>query len=174
MIKPCAYEDTQGHRTYILLAYRTLLRECVLSQTDPWGLQISKTFHSSLYERVQKLTSSCMHAAARYIERSIMALSCLLLLLTLFMSLSFAGAHQTSNRTNYRDMVTGFVIFGDSTVDVGNNNFVLTPVRCNWEPYGRIFEGGLPTGRFCDGKLALDIVSKFDTLPPSVVLFSLL
>ncbi|KAG0627926.1 hypothetical protein M758_2G238800 [Ceratodon purpureus] len=61
---------------------------------------------------------------------------------------------------NYRNYATGVIIFGDSTVDAGNNNYLLTVVKSNFEPYGRSFQGNEPTGRFCDGKLAVDLIAE--------------
>ncbi|KAG6495044.1 hypothetical protein ZIOFF_042835 [Zingiber officinale] len=55
--------------------------------------------------------------------------------------------------------VPGVIIFGDSTVDVGNNNNLLTLVKANFPPYGRDFLDHSPTGRFSNGKLAIDLTS---------------
>lgn len=78
----------------------------------------------------------------------------------------------TALKDNYRDSITAVVILGDSTVDVGVNNYVDTIVRCNWEPYGRIFQQsmGKPTGRFCDGKIAIDVVGQYLVLPTALLL----
>ncbi|KAH6833941.1 GDSL-like Lipase/Acylhydrolase superfamily protein [Perilla frutescens var. hirtella] len=51
----------------------------------------------------------------------------------------------------FNNSISAAYIFGDSTVDPGNNNFVTTPFRSNFPPYGRDFAGGIPTGRFTDG-----------------------
>lgn len=48
--------------------------------------------------------------------------------------------------------------FGDSIVDPGNNNKVKTLVKCNFPPYGKDFEGGIPTGRFSNGKIPSDLL----------------
>lgn len=48
--------------------------------------------------------------------------------------------------------------FGDSTVDTGNNNDLITLAKSNFPPYGRDFMGGLPTGRFSNGKLPSDLI----------------
>ncbi|KAJ1421600.1 SGNH hydrolase superfamily [Sesbania bispinosa] len=48
--------------------------------------------------------------------------------------------------------------FGDSIVDPGNNNKIKTLVKCNFPPYGQDFEGGIPTGRFCNGKIPSDLL----------------
>lgn len=53
-------------------------------------------------------------------------------------------------------LVPALVIFGDSVVDVGNNNNLETIVKANFPPYGRDFIKHKPTGRFCNGKLASD------------------
>ncbi len=56
--------------------------------------------------------------------------------------------------------VPAIIVFGDSTVDPGNNNQILTVLKSNFEPYGRDFFGGQPTGRFSNGKLATDFISE--------------
>ncbi|XP_024031457.1 GDSL esterase/lipase At2g40250-like [Morus notabilis] len=48
--------------------------------------------------------------------------------------------------------------FGDSTIDSGNNNRLMTIFRGNHPPYGRDFPGHIPTGRFSNGKLATDFL----------------
>ncbi|XP_026437798.1 GDSL esterase/lipase At2g04570-like [Papaver somniferum] len=52
------------------------------------------------------------------------------------------------------------IVFGDSTVDAGNNNQIPTVVRANFPPYGQDCEGGKPNGRFCNGRLATDFLSE--------------
>lgn len=54
--------------------------------------------------------------------------------------------------------VPAVIAFGDSIVDPGNNNKVKTLVKCNFPPYGKDFEGGIPTGRFCNGKIPTDLL----------------
>ncbi|XP_038902163.1 GDSL esterase/lipase At2g30310-like [Benincasa hispida] len=51
------------------------------------------------------------------------------------------------------------LIFGDSTVDTGNNNFIPTIFKANYSPYGKDFPGHVATGRFSDGKLIPDMVA---------------
>lgn len=53
-------------------------------------------------------------------------------------------------------LVPALIIFGDSVVDVGNNNNRTTLIKANFPPYGRDFVTHRPTGRFCNGKLATD------------------
>lgn len=50
-------------------------------------------------------------------------------------------------------------IFGDSIVDTGNNNYlILSPVKCNFPPYGKDLPDGIPTGRFSNGKISSDFL----------------
>ncbi|XP_020237720.1 GDSL esterase/lipase At2g42990 [Cajanus cajan] len=56
--------------------------------------------------------------------------------------------------------VPAIIVFGDSSVDSGNNNFIPTMARSNFAPYGRDFMGGNPTGRFSNGRIAPDYISE--------------
>ncbi|MBA0793494.1 hypothetical protein Gohar_017895, partial [Gossypium harknessii] len=49
-------------------------------------------------------------------------------------------------------LVPALIIFGDSVVDVGNNNNLNTLIKSNFPPYGRDFVNHRPTGRFCKWK----------------------
>ena len=55
-------------------------------------------------------------------------------------------------------LVPALCIFGDSVVDVGNNNNLLTLIKADFLPYGRDYITHAPTGRFCNGKLAIDFI----------------
>ncbi|KAI8524227.1 hypothetical protein RHMOL_Rhmol13G0133800 [Rhododendron molle] len=71
---------------------------------------------------------------------------------------------------NGQPLVPALFIFGDSVGDVGNNNQLFTIVKANFPPYGRDFIGHKHTGRFCNGKLALDLTAEnigFTTYPPA-------
>ncbi|EYU38775.1 hypothetical protein MIMGU_mgv1a0221181mg, partial [Erythranthe guttata] len=50
------------------------------------------------------------------------------------------------------------VFFGDSIVDSGNNNYIITLLRCNFAPYGQDFIGGKSTGRYSNGLFPSDIL----------------
>ncbi|TXG52022.1 hypothetical protein EZV62_021191 [Acer yangbiense] len=50
------------------------------------------------------------------------------------------------------------IMFGDSIVDTGNNNNLNSPTKSNFPPYGRDFMGGVPTGRFSNGKVPSDFL----------------
>ncbi|KAL7163698.1 hypothetical protein ACSBR2_039759 [Camellia fascicularis] len=54
--------------------------------------------------------------------------------------------------------VAALYVFGDSTVDAGNNNFIHNAVRVNYLPYGIDFSN-TPTGRFTNGKTIADFIA---------------
>ncbi|OVA13287.1 Lipase [Macleaya cordata] len=56
--------------------------------------------------------------------------------------------------------VPAVIVFGDSSVDTGNNNKIQTVLKSNFKPYGRDFEGGKATGRFCNGRVPGDFISE--------------
>ncbi|KAL1549367.1 GDSL esterase/lipase-like protein [Salvia divinorum] len=67
-------------------------------------------------------------------------------------------------------LVPALCIFGDSVVDVGNNNNLQTLIKANFLPYGRDYITHAPTGRFCNGKLAIDFTADylgFSSYPPA-------
>jgi hypothetical protein len=59
---------------------------------------------------------------------------------------------------NGKSQVPCVFIFGDSLSDSGNNNNLSTYAKCNYKPYGIDFPMG-PTGRFTNGRTAIDIIS---------------
>ena len=65
-------------------------------------------------------------------------------------------------------VVPAVIVFGDSTVDTGNNNVIGTVLKSNFPPYGRDFEGGVATGRFTNGRLVTDFMSEALGLATSV------
>ncbi|GJN28764.1 hypothetical protein PR202_gb16926 [Eleusine coracana subsp. coracana] len=63
-------------------------------------------------------------------------------------------------------------VFGDSTLDVGNNNYLTGPdvPRANEPYYGVDFPGSVPTGRFSNGYNIADYLAKnmgFKSSPPA-------
>ncbi|KAL6606626.1 hypothetical protein ACP70R_042279 [Stipagrostis hirtigluma subsp. patula] len=61
---------------------------------------------------------------------------------------------------NAQALVPAVITFGDSSVDVGNNDYLHTIIKANFPPYGRDFKNHVATGRFCNGKLATDITAE--------------
>ncbi|PAN15414.1 hypothetical protein PAHAL_2G486100 [Panicum hallii] len=63
-------------------------------------------------------------------------------------------------------------IFGDSLVDAGNNNYIPSLSKANMTPNGIDFaaSGGMPTGRFTNGRTIADIIGEMlgqaDYSPP--------
>jgi hypothetical protein len=52
-----------------------------------------------------------------------------------------------------------YFIFGDSLVDNGNNNYIVSLARANYPPYGIDFAAG-PSGRFTNGLTTVDVIGK--------------
>lgn len=72
-----------------------------------------------------------------------------------FISLCYVGSAQQSNGNS---TVSALFAFGDSILDTGNNNLLLTLTKVNFFPYGRDFIGGRPTGRFGNGRVFSDMI----------------
>ncbi|KAM0043525.1 putative triacylglycerol lipase [Helianthus debilis subsp. tardiflorus] len=53
-----------------------------------------------------------------------------------------------------------FFVFGDSLVDNGNNNFLLTTARADSPPYGIDYVSHRPTGRFSNGRNIPDLIGE--------------
>ncbi|CAK9154690.1 unnamed protein product [Ilex paraguariensis] len=68
-----------------------------------------------------------------------------------------------------KPQVPCYFVFGDSLVDNGNNNDLVTVAKVNFLPYGIDFLAG-PTGRFTNGQNAADIIGELlgfdDFIPP--------
>jgi hypothetical protein len=63
-----------------------------------------------------------------------------------------------------KPLVPALFIFGDSVLDVGNNNLLPTIIRSNFFPYGIDFVNHYATGRFSNGKLVVDFACTFLSL----------
>lgn len=87
----------------------------------------------------------------------------LIILLLLWLHLSLATTAAAA-----RPKVPAIIVFGDSSVDAGNNNQIPTIARSNFLPYGRDFAGGKATGRFSNGRIATDFISEAFGLRPTV------
>jgi hypothetical protein len=81
-----------------------------------------------------------------------MAVRCLLGLLAVFL-ISLSGYVGET-----WPPVPALMVFGDSLVVVGNNDYILTALKADAPPYGRDFKGHVATGRFSNGRLLSDII----------------
>ncbi|XP_078448205.1 GDSL esterase/lipase At5g55050-like [Wolffia australiana] len=85
-----------------------------------------------------------------------------------FWALTVAAFVSTATASN---AVPAIYVFGDSTVDVGNNNFFGgNPARANFPPHGIDFPGRRPTGRFSNGYNGIDYLAMqlgFRRSPPA-------
>lgn len=61
-------------------------------------------------------------------------------------------------RITTSDLQPANFVFGDSLVDVGNNNYIASLSKANYVPFGIDF--GRPTGRFTNGRTIVDIIGK--------------
>lgn len=64
-----------------------------------------------------------------------------------------------------------FFVFGDSLVDSGNNDYLITTARADSYPYGIDYPTRRPTGRFSNGLNIPDLISMFLMLKLSLFLF---
>ncbi|CAM0872906.1 unnamed protein product [Alopecurus aequalis] len=69
----------------------------------------------------------------------------------LFTGTSVAGADAVPPAT---------FVFGDSLVDAGNNNYLVTLSRANYPPNGIDFDGHQSTGRYTNGRTIVDILGQ--------------
>ncbi|XP_030481428.1 GDSL esterase/lipase At2g42990 isoform X2 [Cannabis sativa] len=89
-------------------------------------------------------------------------------LLSIGLALILAVQQHSSNCSAMATKIPAIIVFGDSTVDAGNNNQILTLLKSNFHPYGRDFSGGRPTGRFSNGRIPPDFISEAFGLRPIV------
>ncbi|XP_051131217.1 GDSL esterase/lipase At2g31550-like [Andrographis paniculata] len=94
------------------------------------------------------------------------------LVLTLFV-LKFCAAVAATGDMSVTKPIPKFpaiLVFGDSTMDAGNNNYIITPAKSNHPPYGVDFPNHVPTGRFSNGRLVPDLLASMmglkETIPP--------
>lgn len=64
----------------------------------------------------------------------------------------------------HAEAARAFFIFGDSLVEQGNNNYLVTTARADSPPYGIDYPTHQATGRFSNGLNIPDIISRFFTL----------
>ncbi|KAL3737038.1 hypothetical protein ACJRO7_025890 [Eucalyptus globulus] len=71
---------------------------------------------------------------------------------------------QCANVALGSQQVPAMFVFGDSIVDVGNNNYLNSYAKCNYPPYGIDYPTGR-SGRFCNGKNIVDMLGDLLGLP---------
>ncbi|CAI8600121.1 unnamed protein product [Vicia faba] len=82
---------------------------------------------------------------------------CTLLLCFMLLGVVFYTTHAIKFPPNVS--LPAVFAFGDSIMDTGNNNNIMkTFAKCNFPPYGKDFKGGIPTGRFGNGKVPSDFL----------------
>jgi len=80
--------------------------------------------------------------------------------LTIFLVLFGSRVSNIANAQTTTAAFPAVFAFGDSIFDTGNNNNLLTLSKCNFPPYGRDYYGGKATGRFGNGRVLSDLISK--------------
>ena len=80
-----------------------------------------------------------------------------LVFLCLLWSPSARKADKMLRPTRNFELTDALYVFGDSTVDAGNNKFIERSANVTFLPYGIDFPDG-PTGRFTNGKTSADIL----------------
>ena len=96
-------------------------------------------------------------------HQHIFSLKLIILLIYVLLIFKANAKSQSRSQNHVKDSqqnhsVSAILVFGDSTSDPGNNNFILTPFKGNFPPYGRDFPNRIPTGRFTNGLLASDLI----------------
>ncbi|KAI7999264.1 GDSL esterase/lipase [Camellia lanceoleosa] len=78
---------------------------------------------------------------------------------SLFMS-KLSRAQTLTKQKASNHSISAVFVFGDSTVDPGNNNYIETVFKSNFPPYGKDFPSHIATGRFTNGRLVTDYIGK--------------
>ncbi|KAI3912459.1 hypothetical protein MKX01_004361 [Papaver californicum] len=76
----------------------------------------------------------------------------------------FASVEAVKLPSQSHVLAPALYVFGDSLVDSGNNNYLQTLAKVNYTPYGVDFRNGA-TGRFNNGKTAVDFIASWLGLP---------
>jgi len=79
---------------------------------------------------------------------------------TLFITTTLLGSCNASAKAKTQPLFPAILIFGDSTVDTGNNNYPSQTIfRAKHVPYGIDLPNHSPNGRFSNGKIFSDIIA---------------
>ncbi|KAK1570570.1 hypothetical protein Q3G72_003919 [Acer saccharum] len=87
------------------------------------------------------------------------SINLLIIIITFLQILIIIFFFNTAYCNSIKYFPSTILIFGDSTVDTGNNNYIETLIQGNYLPYGQDFPGHIPTGRFSNGKLVPDFIA---------------
>ncbi|PKI44373.1 hypothetical protein CRG98_035232 [Punica granatum] len=94
----------------------------------------------------------------------------ILLLTLVYFSGRVLDAHAVPKQRPFNNTIPAILVFGDSTVDPGNNDYINTVFKGNFPPYGRDFANHAATGRFTNGRLPSDYIILYmgikDYIPP--------
>ncbi|XP_062213186.1 GDSL esterase/lipase EXL3-like [Phragmites australis] len=71
-----------------------------------------------------------------------------------------ARCHGYQYNATQGPLVTAVIVFGDSIVDPGNNNGLLTLIKANHPPYGKDFFNHEATGRYSNGLIPTDLIAQ--------------
>ena len=83
------------------------------------------------------------------------------LVVSIVLGVAVAGVEPSKKMMRLRQ-VPAMYVFGDSTLDVGNNNYLpgMNVPRANMPYYGVDFPAGIPTGRFSNGRNTADFIGR--------------
>ncbi|XP_021726577.1 GDSL esterase/lipase At5g45960-like [Chenopodium quinoa] len=94
----------------------------------------------------------------------------LLIVLYSFIFILRATAQSTLEPKAPKNSVRAIFVFGDSTADPGNNNYIRTAFKSDFSPYGRDLPSHVATGRFSNGRLSTDFIASYvgikELVPP--------
>ncbi|NP_001146030.1 GDSL esterase/lipase EXL3 [Zea mays] len=107
----------------------------------------------------QPATVARMEPYLQWLGIQLMELGGTAMSLLLLLVLAASPLQQARAVGGGRPRVPAILVFGDSIVDTGNNNAVLTLTKSNFRPYGKDLNGGVPTGRFSNGRIPTDFVA---------------
>lgn len=121
-------------------------------------------FICNTWQQVSKVLSVFFLLLSKMAEKNKDIVLVVSFILSLFFSLNLIGS--SSSLPNNGQLVPGMYVFGDSLADVGNNNHLtFSIIKANFPHNGIDFPAKKSTGRFCNGKNAVDLLCKF-FLPP--------
>ncbi|CDY57589.1 BnaAnng14660D [Brassica napus] len=135
---------------------------CRLNHSDN-SMQMCVSYHY-LRDSINSLNPSLVYKSIKkqrkniktYLISNLFEMDCIatkFLVVLLSLWLSCIHAIQTGR-------FPAILAFGDSILDTGNNNKLMTVSKSNFLPYGRNFPYHIPTGRFGNGRVLSDLVAE--------------